>query len=79
MYISTLSLTSALDGGWVVNAASRALYSREGDPVPIVRGDGWFPGPVWTGAKNVARTGIRYVVCPACSESLYRVCYRGVI
>jgi hypothetical protein len=26
---STLSLTSALDGGWVINATPRQLYPRE--------------------------------------------------
>ena len=35
-YSSTLSLTSALDGEWVVNATSRPLYPRGRDPVPIV-------------------------------------------
>jgi len=29
MYSSTLSLTSALDGGWVVNATLRPLYLRQ--------------------------------------------------
>ena len=24
------------------------------DPVPIVQGAGWAPGPVWTGAENLA-------------------------
>ena len=33
-YSSTLSLTSALDEGWVVNATPRPLYPRN-DPVPI--------------------------------------------
>jgi len=28
-YSSTLSLTSALDGGWVVNAKPQLLYPRE--------------------------------------------------
>jgi hypothetical protein len=34
-YSATLSLTSALDGGWVVNTTPRPLYPRERDPVPI--------------------------------------------
>jgi hypothetical protein len=29
------------------------------DPVPIVQEDGWAAGPVWTGAENLAPTGIR--------------------
>ena len=28
------------------------------DPVPIVQEAGWAPGPVWTGAENLASTGI---------------------
>jgi hypothetical protein len=29
------------------------------DPVPIVQQAGWALGPVWTGAENLAPTGIR--------------------
>jgi hypothetical protein len=36
-HTSTLSLTSELDGGWVVKATPRRLYSRERDPVLIVK------------------------------------------
>jgi hypothetical protein len=35
-YSSTLSLTLALDEGWVVNSTPRPLYPREKNPVPIV-------------------------------------------
>ena len=38
---------------WVVNAMPRPLYPGK-DPVPIVQEAGWAPGPVWTGAKNLA-------------------------
>ena len=76
-YSSTLSLTSALDVGWVVNATPRALYSREKDPVPIVQEAGWVPGPVWTGEENLAPTRIRSTDRPARSESLYRLSYPG--
>ena len=55
-YNSTLSLTSARDGG--VNATPQPLYPRERDPVPIVQEAGWAPGPVWTGAENLASTGL---------------------
>ena len=44
------------------------------DPVPIVPEVGWAPGPVWTGAENLARTGIRSPDRPARSES-YRLSY----
>ena len=43
---------------WVVNATPRPLYPGNG-PVPIVQEAGWAPGPVWTGAENLASTGIR--------------------
>ena len=28
------------------------------DPVPILQGAGWASGPVWTGAENLAPTGV---------------------
>ena len=43
---------------WVVNAMSRPLYPRERDPVPNVQEAGWDPETVWTGAENLANTGI---------------------
>jgi hypothetical protein len=39
--------------GWVVNATPRPLYPRERS---IVKENGWAPGPVWTGAENLAPT-----------------------
>ena len=45
------------------------------DPVPIVQEAGWAPGPVWTGAENLAPTGIRYPDRPSRSQSLYRLPY----
>jgi hypothetical protein len=36
----------------------------------------WAPGPVWTGAKNLAPTGFRSPDRPARSQSLYRLSYR---
>jgi hypothetical protein len=63
--------------GWAVNATLRPLYSRERDPVSIVQGAGWAPGPVWTGGENLAPTGFRSPDRPARSESLYRRSYRG--
>jgi hypothetical protein len=56
---------------WMVNATPRPLYPRARDPVPIVQRAGWAPGPVWTGTKNLASTGIRSPDRPASSESLY--------
>jgi hypothetical protein len=57
----------------VVNSTPRPLYPRERDPVPIVWEAGWAPGPVWTAAKNLAPTGIRFPDRSARSESLYRL------
>jgi hypothetical protein len=36
-YSCTLSVTSALDGGWVVNATPRPIYPWEKEPAPIVQ------------------------------------------
>jgi hypothetical protein len=36
---------------------------------------GWTPGPVWTGAENLATTGITSPDRPARSQSLYRLRY----
>ena len=63
--------------GWKVNATRRPFYSRERNPVPIVQEAGWAPGPVGTGAENLAPTGVRSPDRPARSESLYRLSYRG--
>ena len=76
MYSSTLPSTSALDGGWVVSTTPRPLYHREGPGTHCI-GGGWAPGPFWTGAENLERTGTRLPDSPACSESLYRLSYRG--
>jgi len=40
-------------------------------PVPTVQETGWAPGLVWTGAENLAFTGIRSSDRPAHTESLY--------
>jgi hypothetical protein len=43
----------------------------------IVQEAGWAPEPVWTGAENLAYTGIRYPDRSARSESLYLLNYPG--
>jgi len=74
MYSSTLSLTSALDeGGW--STPRPGCFNPRKDPVPIVQEAGWASGSVWTGAENLAPTGIRSPDRPAPSESLYRLSY----
>ena len=63
-YSSTLSLTSAPDGG---------VGGQRHAPVPIGQEAGWAPGPVRTGSKNLAPTWIRSLDRPAPWESLYRL------
>ena len=36
-----------------------AFFTPGKDVVPIVQEAGWAPGPGWTGAENLATTGIR--------------------
>jgi hypothetical protein len=55
----------------------RPLYPPVKDPLPIVQEAGRAPGPVWTGAENLAPTGIRSLDLPARRESLYRLSYPG--
>jgi len=76
MYSSTLSLTSAQDGGgWSTPRPGR--FTPDKDPVRIVQEADWAPGPVWTGAENLSPTGIRSLDRPGRSESLYRLNYPG--
>ena len=76
MYSSTLASTSALDGDeWSTPRPGRFTPGKE--PVPIVQEAGWAPGPVWTGAENLAPTVIRSPDRPARSEPLYRLSYAG--
>ena len=53
----------------------RPLFTPWKDSVPIVQEAGWAPGPVWTGAENLAPTGIRSPDRPARSQSLHRLPY----
>ena len=63
--------------GWGVSVTPRPLFTPGKDPVPIVHEAVWAPGPVWTGAENLAPTGIRFPDRPARSPSLYRLSYRA--
>jgi hypothetical protein len=71
---STLSLTSALEE-WVVNPTPRPPYFRDRDRVPMVQKAGWAPVSVWTGAGNLAPTGMRSPDPPVSIMSLYRLRY----
>jgi hypothetical protein len=55
----------------------RPLYPPRKDPISSVQEAGWAPGPVWTGAENLAFIGIRCPDRPARSESLYWLRYLG--
>ena len=58
MYSYTLSLTSALDGVGDQQHGPAALHPGN-TWYPLHRRLGGPPGPVWTGAENLASTGIR--------------------
>jgi hypothetical protein len=45
--------------GWEVSVTPRPHSTTGKDPVPIVQEAVWAPRPVWTGAENLAPTGIR--------------------
>jgi hypothetical protein len=51
--------------GWGVSVTPRPLFTLGKDLVPIVQEAEWAPGPVWTGAENLAPTGIRSPDRPA--------------
>ena len=72
-YSFTLSLISALDGGWVGGHHHvPGRFTPRKDPVPIVQEAGWAIGPVWTGAEYPTLARIDHLDRPACSQSLYR-------
>jgi len=57
--------------GWGVSITPQPLFTPGKGPVHIVQEAGWAPGPVWTGAENLAPTSIRSPDRPARSQSLY--------
>jgi len=60
-------------GGWLTPRPGR--LTPRNVPVPIVYEAGGAPGPVWTGAENLAPNGIRFPDPPARSDPLYRLSY----
>ena len=76
-YIACLVLTLAQCEGWLVSATPGSHYSRERDPVPIIREAGWAPGTVWTCSENLAATGNRTPDRSGRSKSLYLLSYPG--
>jgi len=73
--IALLFLDYGTRRGWGVSVMPWPLFTPGKDPVPIVQEAVWAPGPVWTGAENLAPTGIRSPDRPARSQSLYRLSY----
>jgi len=71
--IALLFLDHGTRRGWGVSVTPRPLFTPGKDTVPIVQEAGWAPGPVWTGAENLAPIGIRSPECPA--RALYRLRY----
>ena len=65
--------------GWVLHATPRPLYPRENTRYPLYSRLGGLQGSVWTGAENLAPTGIRSPDLTARSETLYRLSYPGPI
>jgi hypothetical protein len=57
--------------GWRVSVTPWPLFTPGKNAVPIVQEAGWATRPVWTGAENLAPTGIRSPDSPASSQSLY--------
>jgi hypothetical protein len=55
----------------------RPQFTPGKDLVPIIQEAGWVSGPVWTGAENLAFTGIRFPKRSARRQSLYRLSYPG--
>ena len=47
-------MTTVLERGRGVSVTPRPLFTTGKDRVPIVQEAGWAPGPVWTGAENLA-------------------------
>ena len=77
--IALLFLDHGTRRGWRVSVMPQLLFTPRKDPVPIVQEAGWAPGLVWTGAENLAPTGIRSPDRPAHSQSLFRLCYSAHI
>jgi hypothetical protein len=74
---SSVPLTLLLVQGVMSVLYFGRFTSGKKNPVHIVQEAGWALGPVWTGAENLAPTGIRSPDRYARSDSLYRLSYPG--
>jgi hypothetical protein len=57
VYLNCIFNLGARWGGWSTPRPGRFTPGK--DPEPIVWEVGWAPEPVWSGAENLALTGIR--------------------
>jgi len=60
--------------GRVVSSTPRLHFTPGKEPVPILQGVGWAPGPVWTDGKSRPHRDSN-PDRPARSRSLYRLSY----
>jgi len=68
-------MTNSTRKGWGVSVTPRPLFTPGIHSVPIVQEAVWAPGPVWTGAENLAPSGIRSSELQPLAQSLYRLSY----
>jgi hypothetical protein len=59
----------------VVSSTPRPHFTPGKDPIPIVQEARWAPGPVWTGAENLAPTSFDPQIVQPVAQSLYRLSY----
>ena len=72
-------MTTAVEGGEGSTSHPGLSLPPGKDPVPIVQEAGWAPGPVWTGAENLApRPGFDPRTVQPVAQSLYRLSYRAL-
>ena len=71
MYSSNLFFNSGTEDRGGQSTPVPGRFTRGKDPAPVVQDAGGASGPVWTGAENLAHTGIRSPDRPARNESLY--------
>jgi hypothetical protein len=68
-------MTNGTRRGWGVSVTPRPLFTPGKDPVPIVQKAGKVPGPVFTGAENLAPPGFDPRTVQPVAQSLCRLRY----
>jgi hypothetical protein len=77
-YSSSLSLTSVMNGAWMVNAKSWSLYPWKREPLRMLQEAWWALSLAWTAVVNLTPTGIQFPNRFVCNESTYRLRYLGL-